>query len=84
MSRYRVCLATQGETLTNIWASAHHPAIQGWTCGEENIFQRKFHGKFEASHMEDSEVVTASADECICENSFLGEGGLVNLFGDKA
>ena len=30
-----------------------------------------------ASHMEDSEIVTASADECIWENSFLGEGGVV-------
>jgi hypothetical protein len=33
--------------------------------------------KLKASHMEDSEAVTASADECICENSFLGESGLV-------
>jgi hypothetical protein len=32
---------------TNFWASASHPAIQGWTCGEESILQRKFHGKIE-------------------------------------
>jgi hypothetical protein len=40
--------------------------------------------KLKASHMEDSETVTASADEYICENSFLGEGGVVESLRDKA